>query len=67
MKFRDPKFAYGPMRAAALRAGIARPYEFYCSPVREALKQLAAAGYVELVPNRGAFAVVSRGRPESDG
>ena len=32
MKFRDPKFAYGPMRAAALRASIARPYEFYCSP-----------------------------------
>lgn len=25
MKFRDPKFAYGPMRAAALRAAIGRP------------------------------------------
>ena len=37
----------------AERLGVGR------SSVREALKQLAAAGYVELVPNRGAFAVVT--------
>ena len=37
----------------AERLGVGR------SSVREALKQLAAAGYIELVPNRGAFAVVT--------
>ena len=29
------------------------------SSVREALKQLSAAGYIELIPNRGAFAIVT--------
>ncbi len=37
----------------AERIGVGR------SSVREALKLLAASGYIELVPNRGAFAVVA--------
>lgn len=37
----------------AERLGVGR------SSVREALKQLAASGYIELLPNRGAFAAVT--------
>ena len=39
--------------ALASKIGVGR------SSVREALKQLAASGYIELVANRGAFAVVT--------
>lgn len=44
-----------PAGAKLDEMGLARRFEVSRTPVREALRHLASAGMVDLVPNRGAF------------